>query len=590
MIFAKDHKTGYLFDPWAYLGPKRRKLLDQSWAGLFREHILAELPIEKIVPFFKEDFGRPTKEIFSALGAVILQQTPDLSDEETIDQLAFNTQWHYALDITDESDAAKYFCSKTIFNLRKVVVDNELADDLFDKITGKLAEVFGVDTSKQRIDSVHIKSNMRRLGRIGIFSKSINKFLVNLKRQHRQLFDALDEELVAKYFTKKALGCFSFVKPSESAKTLSAVAADLFELVRRFADDKNVTNMSSYKLLARVLDEQCEVAEADGDDELATVSPKAPKEIPSDSLQNPSDPDAAYSGHKGQGYQVQIMETYCDDEDEQSRQQTLNLITHVEVEPANESDANALIPAIESAIEREMAPEEVLADSLYGSDENCQAAQKMGVDLVAPTMGRSSEKKIELADFELSDKGEVTACPEGHAPVRRKKGKRHSVGFDCEHCDNCPRLKDCPVKPGKKRYYLRYDNKALRLALRRAAERTPEFADRYRWRAGVEATMSEYDRKTGVKRLRVRGLRAVRMCAKLKAVGINLFRATYVRKTLNPSDGVLEQAKSALYHALNHAIHAVSVFKDRFVATWNQVVKIFAPFAGDREFELKTAA
>ena len=44
MIQVRDHKTPYLIDPWVYLGPKRRKLLDESWAGLFREHILPELP------------------------------------------------------------------------------------------------------------------------------------------------------------------------------------------------------------------------------------------------------------------------------------------------------------------------------------------------------------------------------------------------------------------------------------------------------------------------------------------------------------------------------------------------------------------
>jgi hypothetical protein len=27
MIYVKDRKTGQLFDPWRYLGPKRRKLL-----------------------------------------------------------------------------------------------------------------------------------------------------------------------------------------------------------------------------------------------------------------------------------------------------------------------------------------------------------------------------------------------------------------------------------------------------------------------------------------------------------------------------------------------------------------------------------
>ena len=42
--------------------------------------------------------------------------------------------------------------------------------------------------------------------------------------------------------------------------------------------------------------------------------------------------------------------------------------------------------------------------------------------------------------------------------------------------------------------------------------------------------MSEYDRKTGVKNLRVRGMEVVRLCATLKAVGINIFRATAFRR------------------------------------------------------------
>jgi len=35
MIHTKDHKQSYLFDPWDYLGPKRRMLMEESWAGLF---------------------------------------------------------------------------------------------------------------------------------------------------------------------------------------------------------------------------------------------------------------------------------------------------------------------------------------------------------------------------------------------------------------------------------------------------------------------------------------------------------------------------------------------------------------------------
>jgi len=70
MICAKNHKQGDLFDPWAHLGPKRRNLLDKSWAGLFRERILEALPVEELMPFSKEGFGRPTKELRLALRPV----------------------------------------------------------------------------------------------------------------------------------------------------------------------------------------------------------------------------------------------------------------------------------------------------------------------------------------------------------------------------------------------------------------------------------------------------------------------------------------------------------------------------------------
>ena len=41
MIRIKDHKQSELFDPWNHLSPKRRVLLEKSWAGLFRKHLLS---------------------------------------------------------------------------------------------------------------------------------------------------------------------------------------------------------------------------------------------------------------------------------------------------------------------------------------------------------------------------------------------------------------------------------------------------------------------------------------------------------------------------------------------------------------------
>jgi len=576
MIHARDHKTPYLIDPWDYLGPKRRKLLDGSWAGLFRTHILPDLPVGKIASCYTEGFGRPSKEIYAALGALILQQMHDLTDEETVSQFSYNIQWHYALDIPGESDEAKYLCAKTLWTLRHIVAQKGLDRELFTVTTESLAKVFGVDTSKQRIDSVHIRSNMRRLGRICLFSQSIHNFLVNLKRQRRVIFETIEKELVERYLTEKALGCFSLVKPSESAKTLEEVSRDLFSLVERFRGNKQVRSLSTFGALLRVLKDQCDVTPT------GEMTVKAPKEIASSSLQNPSDPDAGYDAHKGQGYQVQVMETYC--VDESIKDKTLNLITHVEVEPAHVSDVHALIPALESTKERGLAPQEVLADSLYGSDENRQKAKELGVEVISPVMGAPKEETLSLADFP-TENGTIATCPQGHVPVKFKRGKKNtmSVAFASEHCEACSLRERCPVKPGRKRHYLRFHLKALRIAERRAREHTPEFKDKYRWRSGVESTFSEMDKTTGVKRLRVRGLSAVGCCARLKAIGVNIFRAARVKRAL-------DALRAAPGTALSGFGSIILVVKERFLSRWRRLSDIFTAADETMPYTIRIAA
>jgi hypothetical protein len=568
MISKKDHKTPTLVDPWWYLGAKRRKLLETSWAGLFQREILPILPIEILAPCFHAETGRPGKELHTALGVLVLQQQLDLTDLETVEQLAFNELWHYALNITDESDYAKYMCPRTLWGLRDWAVERGVANELFARITDKLAAVFTVDTTQQRLDSVHTKSNMRRLGRIGILARTIRKFLVNLKRHYRELFAELPAGLVERFLSKQSQSVFSMVKPSASAKTLAALSQDLYLLVERFSGCEDVARMTSYQLLKRVLDEQCAVVQG-GADEPVQVAVKLPKEIAAGSLQNPADPDAGYSGHKGQGYSTQVMETYT----ENKAATTLNLITYVDVTAANVSDATAVTGALAEARERELGPAAVLADSLYGGDENRQAAEKQGTELVAPVMGQPEKNEIKLADFEYAESGAVIRCPLGQTPVKCRQSEEtdhRTALFEAAACQACPRRGACPVKSGKKHFTLHYTDRAVRSSQRRAVEQTEAFKDRYRFRSGIEATMSELDRRTGLKRLRVRGLAAVRFCAKLKAAGLNILRAAAVQAAR------MVQAAQAAEPALTASVEAaiapifvllgslLSIFKEPF--------------------------
>jgi len=533
MIHIKDHKQRDMFNPFAHLGPKRLALLESSWAHLFREEILHKLPAEKLFPFFSEFRGRKSKELYAMLGLVLIQQMEDCSDTDAVDNFALNLKWQYALNITDESDVASYVSPETLWNLRDIVARHGLQDALFENVTDALKNLFALDPSKQRLDSVHIFSNMAHLGRIRLFVRTIRTFLTNLKRHQAAEYDLLGD-IVLRY-DKKSDGAFA-VKPTESSKKLSELGDDCFLLVERFKKHAAVAKMDSYKHLVRLFTEQCVVEK---DDNGSRVAIKANKDVSSDSLQNPSDPDAGYSGHKGKGFQMQVMETYSREKSQP------NLITHINVEAANESDANALLPAIADATQRGLAPTELLADTLYGSDDNIEKAKDLGITVIAPVMG-AKENVILLADFTFSETDQITACPEQQAPTKATTGKNGGtkIYFDKAICDTCRHQSECPVKRDKKSSTISYDAKSLRLSRRRKAEKEDSFREKYRYRSGIEGTMSDLDRMTGIKRLRVRGMPQVRLAATLKAAGLNILRSIAFRKRQKTEARRKEMAES----------------------------------------------
>ena len=515
----------FLIDPFDFLGPKRKELLETGWAALIRNDLFDKISVDEIKPNFHTKMGRPTKELRTMLGVLVLQQMFDLTDRETIRQLAFNTEWHYALNLRLEDDETKYLCERTLRTYRLLVTTLEIDKILFRSLTDTLLDKLNIPTKKQRLDSTHIRSDMRRLSRMELFRKTIEKFLKVIRREHNRLLNKrVDSELIERYLGEKK-GYFSQVKPSEAKVALQQVAEDLLMLVETFRTHPKIRGMGVFCLLQRVLNEQCNVV---GEGEEAKVEIKNPKEVSSDSLQNPSDEDAGYCGHKGQGYQVQLMETYQDEKSEEEPAPP-DLITYLDVEPANCSDSDAALPAIEETKERGCAPGELVADSLYGSDDNVRKAAEEGVDLIAPTMGKPKSKKTTLIldDFTVEEEtGEVTSCPGGEEPceIRRGKDDGLKVYFDPAICEDCEHRDYCSVGLNDD-HMLVYTPKQLRLAQRRVAEESDEFREKYRWRSGIEAVNAKLKRMLGLGRLRVRGLVRVRFAVTLKVLGWNIIQA-----------------------------------------------------------------
>lgn len=336
-------------DRWSFLEQSRRQWLEKSWAGTFCQHLLEKLPVEALEKVFPDKGGRPRKDFRLVLGVLILQQMHDLTDAETVEAVAFNLAWHYALEIAPYSQV--FLCERALRNYRRVIIEQKLEQVLFKDLTDQLVRVFKVDSTRQRIDSTAICAAMRRLNRLGILVETVSKFLRELARFHPMLFAQVEDEIIRLYVKRTGEGCFGLTKPSESKTRLPEAAAVLGKLVLQFAQTEAI-ELESYRLLSQVFDQQCEWSVNEGN---LNIRIKVPDEIPCDSIHSPADPDFSYNQHRGHGYGVQIMETYVEDDvaagvskDEPAKP---DLILHVAVGKVTEQDSHALEPALKDVCE-----------------------------------------------------------------------------------------------------------------------------------------------------------------------------------------------------------------------------------------------
>jgi len=537
-MFRKRDPQGSLFETSNLIPPAKARRLKSSWAEQFRTRALPLINEDLFAPMYSDVTGRPNRWVETVFGVHLLKEMFDLTDDEALDQLEYNLQWHHALRLTPE-DA--HLCQKTLHNFRARLMDYDLGRLTFEETTDRIIEALGVKVSRQRLDSTHIVSNIVILTRLGLFCETIRVFLSKLKEKHERLYGRVSESLRSRYVRDGDGGATRYrdARSGVARRRLSVCARDFYRLCDLFKGTE-AAKLEEYGLLERLLKEQCEVVggkehpSKDDDDSgeggVPVVLKKA-KEVSSDSLQSPHDPDVTYSGHKGKGYEVQVAET-CHEEND------VEMITHVEVTDSCGSDANETMPAIESLADRDIQPKELIADTTYGSGSNAVEAERMGTELISPVGGSAAETDSQeeegplmSADFKIdASYDRPTVCPAGHESIdeteREGNPNRIEATFDKKTCEGCPLFQRCPAKLSRERdgYVLSVDLVAANIERRRRAEASGEFESRYAIRSGIEATNSEMKRGQGLGLLRIRGRPRVELSVYLKALACNMKR------------------------------------------------------------------
>ena len=530
-----DPKQTRLFDPFDTVLTKRtrRRLLD-GWAGVFRHLILELMPVDTVAGHFDPALGRPTKELYSMAGLLLLMEFMDWTKQEALDAYSFRMDIHYALNL---EPVTHDISMRTLERYLDLFEKEELAKAIMAAVTVTLVELLEIKIDQQRLDSTHVFSDMASFGRTRLMGVAIKRFLTQVKRHDAKAYEALDEPLRNRYAPGVHQLFGDTGKDAESRRLLrQQVAEDMYLLLRLFADTPEQRRKDTYQALERIFYEQCDVRE-----EQVGVKAKTGGAV----MQNPSDPEATYDGHKGPGYQVQIAET-CNPENE------VQIITCAIPQTAVESDTAAAGTVLDHLEDLGLLPQELFADTHYCSDENIQDAAERGVELVGPVpCGSLIDKDVDhlnIDDFDVDEQTEaVVCCPAGQEPVSsvydRETGQTKTV-MPLSACRPCEFVEECPVEKCRDGYRLEHTAKQRRLAGRRREENTDVFRQRYRIRGGIEGTNSGLKRKTGLGRVRVRGGPRVFHAIYLKITGWNILRASVYAKI---RDIVYERAHVAVF-------------------------------------------
>jgi hypothetical protein len=502
------------------LPPKLKKRLEASWAGTFYREIFVRLDETPFAVLYSDEASRPNIPINVLVGLETLKAGFGWSDEEMDENFCFDLQVRYALGYRQLGEG--HFELRTMYNFRQRLSEHmqttgeDLLAQAFAQVTDEQVVAFSLKTTKLRMDSTQIASNIRQYSRLQLLVEV-------LQRVHRDL-SAVDQQTYAPEFAaylKGSSGQYIYrVKPEAYASHVEQIGQMMHKLVTALAP--TYADRPSYQMLVRVFNEHFIIEEAGNDDNhKAGLRPRQGEELSASSLQSPDDQVASYRHKRGEdftGYVANLTETCHADN-------PFQLIMDVQTEPNTTDDAAMLAESLPNLKER-TGVDERHTDGGYNSPQVDQVMRQYQVEQVQTAIrGRPpNSDKLNLDDFvwEFDPEGQLLAltAPTGQRaniePGRQPH--RYIARFD----PSPPTLPAPSTKPAPPPV-LYFSQQQLHLALRRqrSAQARTEGSN---LRVAIEATVGAIKRPFNDDQLPVRGPFRVKLMVLGSAFMVNLRR------------------------------------------------------------------
>ena len=170
-----------LFDSFTNLTSREQKALENSWAKVFAEEVFPKIDEKPFAVLYSNKASRPNTPVNVIIGACIIKELFDYSDDEMVEGLMLDLRLQYALHTTSFEEQP--LSDKTLSRFRRRCYDYEqthgvdLYKSAIKSYNKEIAKMMNLDGRIRRMDSMMINSNMRMLARSELIYTSIARLV-----------------------------------------------------------------------------------------------------------------------------------------------------------------------------------------------------------------------------------------------------------------------------------------------------------------------------------------------------------------------------------------------------------------------------
>lgn len=497
MSFVENNSQQISFDDSLFnLTEREQRFLNSSWAKAFSDKVFPAIDEKRFSVLYSDKASRPNTPVNVIVGAMILKELMNLTDDELMQSLMFDVRYQYALHTTSFKEQPLSDRSLSRFRARLISYETltgiDLIHECINSLSAEMASFMNITPTLQRMDSLMISANIRNLSMIELFYRCVADLLKIMSKNN----DAIPENL-SHYLEKDDYNKVVYHMRSINIKErIKTVLIDAVQLSKLCSGTYNETN--EYQLLIRLLNEQS--IEDDGKYRLRT---KEEKVKGSHHLINPADPEATFStkaGKKHFGYVANVVESVGENG---------SIVTEYMYEQNTHSDSEFAREYMESLPE-DGEETTLVTDGAYGSEGNSEIAKQHNVNFVNTNFTGSKPDEI-YAEFVISEDGsEIIECPNKQVPLKSKlttrqkknnQNKIYTAHYPKSTCEQCPYKDRCNPKFLKSTARKEVPYSMIRHAKQQLYMKTEDFRKHARFRNGVETIPSILRRKYHVDRI-----------------------------------------------------------------------------------------